>query len=178
MSRQTLSLLCHPDAPCDFLSSVEVEVSATVRGLGLVYRLAGDPVRLRLPQPATPGPADGLWRHTCCEAFLAGAGEAYREFNFSPSGQWAVHDFDAYRRPAQDNAPPANLPILLERQAGGVALAVEIPSGLVPARTLALGLTAVIEAANGAISYWALAHAPGKPDFHRRETFALRLEQP
>jgi hypothetical protein len=43
-----------------------------------------------------------------------------------------------------------------------------------PAR-LRLGLTAVIEQANLAKSYWALAHPPGEPDFHHRDGFALTL---
>lgn len=38
-----------------------------------------------------------------------------------------------------------------------------------------LGLSAVIEETSGAKSYWALAHAPGKPDFHHPDAFALDL---
>ncbi|MND06273.1 hypothetical protein D3C83_275510 [compost metagenome] len=41
--------------------------------------------------------------------------------------------------------------------------------------TLLVGLAAVIEAADGALSYWALRHAPAKPDFHHRDAFALAL---
>jgi len=40
-----------------------------------------------------------------------------------------------------------------------------------------LGLSAVIEAADGGLSYWALRHPPGKPDFHRPEAFALELDE-
>jgi hypothetical protein len=38
-----------------------------------------------------------------------------------------------------------------------------------------MGLSAVIEERDGMLSYWALRHAPGKPDFHRRDGFALEL---
>ena len=38
-----------------------------------------------------------------------------------------------------------------------------------------LGLAAVIEEANGRISYWALAHPPGRADFHQTDGFALEL---
>ena len=38
-----------------------------------------------------------------------------------------------------------------------------------------LGLSAVIEEHDGTLSYWALRHAPGKPDFHHRDAFALEL---
>jgi hypothetical protein len=33
----------------------------------------------------------------------------------------------------------------------------------------------VIEAIDGTLSYWALAHAPGSPDFHHLDCFALEL---
>jgi hypothetical protein len=38
-----------------------------------------------------------------------------------------------------------------------------------------LGLSAVIEDTRGSLSYWALAHPPGKPDFHHADGFALEL---
>jgi hypothetical protein len=38
-----------------------------------------------------------------------------------------------------------------------------------------LGLSAVIEEAGGGLSYWALAHPPGKADFHHSDCFALEL---
>jgi hypothetical protein len=42
----------------------------------------------------------------------------------------------------------------------------------------AWGLTAVLEEADGVKSYWALAHGPGKADFHHAACFAARLEAP
>ncbi len=36
------------------------------------------------------------------------------------------------------------------------------------------GMAAVLEDAKG-VSYWGLAHAPGKPDFHHPDSFALDL---
>jgi hypothetical protein len=38
-----------------------------------------------------------------------------------------------------------------------------------------LGLSAVIEEASSGKSYWALAHPPGKPDFHHADGFACEL---
>jgi len=37
-------------------------------------------------------------------------------------------------------------------------------------------LTAIVEQSNGALSYWALAHASAKPDFHHPDSFVLNLE--
>jgi hypothetical protein len=38
-----------------------------------------------------------------------------------------------------------------------------------------LGLSAIVEDTNGGKSYWALAHPPGKPDFHHADCFTLEL---
>jgi hypothetical protein len=40
-----------------------------------------------------------------------------------------------------------------------------------------LGLSAIIEETSGRKSYWALAHPPGKPDFHHPDCFACELLQ-
>ena len=41
-----------------------------------------------------------------------------------------------------------------------------------------LGLAAVIEETSGRKSYWALAHPPGKPDFHHPDCFAHEFSRP
>jgi hypothetical protein len=38
-----------------------------------------------------------------------------------------------------------------------------------------LALSAVIEETNGRKSWWALAHPPGKADFHHPDSFVLEL---
>jgi hypothetical protein len=38
-----------------------------------------------------------------------------------------------------------------------------------------IGLAAVIEDTSGHKSYWALAHPPGKADFHHSDSFALEF---
>ncbi len=47
--------------------------------------------------------------------------------------------------------------------------------GLTDEVPLRLGLSAVLEMKDGSLSYWALAHPPGKPDFHHPDSFALTL---
>jgi hypothetical protein len=42
---------------------------------------------------------------------------------------------------------------------------------------LEVSLTAVIEQVVQGVSYWALAHTGAEPDFHRRDSFRLRLLQ-
>ena len=41
---------------------------------------------------------------------------------------------------------------------------------------LLLGLAAVIESGNGDLSYWALKHPPGKPDFHHAHGFVYEVD--
>jgi hypothetical protein len=40
---------------------------------------------------------------------------------------------------------------------------------------LRLALAAVSEAAGGRLTYWALQHPPGEPDFHHPDGFVLEL---
>lgn len=144
-------------------------------GLQLSYRLRPADL-LRLPAPARPGPADGLWRQTCCEVFIATVdGPAYREFNLSPSGQWAVYDFATYRQ-RNDAWQASAAPSIACRHAGDdLQLDATLPAELLPAGANRLGLSVVAEATDGSLSYWALDHAGERPDFHLAASFTLPL---
>lgn len=141
------------------------------------YTLTGDLDRLRLPAAQPPGPADGLWRHTCCEVFVATAGlPAYREFNFSPSGQWAAYAFRATRQP-DAGATAFDAPRLFwHRQDETMEFTAELDADWLPAgEALDIGLSVVAEDIDGKLAYWALAHPSPQPDFHHRDAFALRV---
>lgn len=131
--------------------------------------------RFTLPPTAPEERADGLWETSCFEAFLKLEGkDGYREWNFSPSCQWAAYDFTNFREgmAAADigAAPYIRLEDNLTWWALGATIAVEAG----PAWRL--GLSAVLEERDGTKSYWALAHPPGdKPDFHHADCFAARL---
>ena len=49
---------------------------------------------------------------------------------------------------------------------------------LLTMQPLRLGLSAVIEDDSGKLSYWALKHPSGKPDFHHPDTFVLEIAPP
>lgn len=174
------SLRPHPTTPCPAIAGIDVRVSTQPDGdLILTYTMSGDLTGLLIPDPTLPIRKDELWRHTCFEAFvMADYGPGYREFNFSPSGEWAAYDFHDYRNgtPLALATDPAiacracDYALELEVRLSGPAL----PKGV----RLHLGLSAVIEEKQGALSYWALQHPPGKPDFHHTGAFALILEQP
>ena len=97
MSRHPLTP--HATSPQTAAERLVVEVARGEQDcLQLNFRLSGDIGALVLPAPAASVRADGLWRHTCFEAFVAAAGpREYWEFNFSPSGAWAAYHFTGYR---------------------------------------------------------------------------------
>lgn len=171
-----LSLNPHPDTPCANPAGIVVALARRADGgLALTFRATGDPAGLAIPAPATPARTDGLWRHTCFEAFVRSEGQpGYREFNLSPSGRWAAYAFRAYRADAAD-LPMAAPTIAWQRHADRVELAAVLPAAALPDGPLRLGLAAVIEQADGRIGYWALRHPAGKPDFHHTDAFALVL---
>lgn len=180
---RTLTLLKHSAAACPPGLAIDVRVSPGGAGLTLAYRLQGPLADILVPAPCSPGFADGLWQHTCFEAFVAAAGNpGYREFNFSPSGQWAAYAFTDYRQRDPDFAPGPTPEISVRRDADSLQLDVCVSAGLLPAAAPGtaweLGLSAVVEAADGSRSYWALAHPGLQPDFHRRDAFRLALAAP
>jgi hypothetical protein len=137
------------------------------------YSIEGNLEGLRIPAPRPPCIVRGLWQHTCCEIFVAPAdAPAYHEFNLSPSGEWAAHAFERYREGAMLSDAALDPRIAVRRAPGKLELEALIR---IEGRRLLIGLAAVIEAADGALSYWALKHPPGKPDFHHRHGFALEL---
>jgi hypothetical protein len=170
--RRTLRL--HPDSRCTAVTRIDVEVTQQRAGsLLLSYVVTGTIGDLRLPPPAAPVRADELWRHTCFEAFVrASPGEAYCEFNFAPSTQWAAYRFDSYRAgrrvAVEIGTPRIEAQTAAERYALQAALELDVAAWR-------LGLAAVIEETNGNKSYWALAHPPGKPDFHHSDCLALEF---
>lgn len=166
----------HPGCADDGACAVEAGVQWLADGgLGLVFAVSG--AGLVVPGPCQPAFRDGLWQHTCCEVFIAEADGAYREFNFSPSGEWAAYRFSAYRERDPAFAPAAAPQIEMQAGIDTFRLTVRLaPNALPDARALRLGLSAVLETADGRKTYWALAHAASQPDFHRPESFVLILE--
>jgi hypothetical protein len=145
--------------------------------LVLQYRLEGRLGGLAIPAPAAPRRTDRLWEHTCFEAFLRPAGQpGYDEYNFSPSGEWAAYRFAGRRSGMQPLAlvqPPA---IACLRTGDRLDLRVTLEPGPFAGRPVDVGLCAVIEAGDGSLSWWALRHPAGPPDFHDPESFTLRLD--
>jgi hypothetical protein len=147
------------------------------------FAVEGDVGALLVPDGGDPRRADRLWQHTCFETFVVeqeGEG-GYFELNFAPSTEWAVYHFTAYRTGmtvVEAARPPR---ISVSREAGRLSLDAVIDLESLPALQdspiLRLALSAVVEDTQHRLSYWALAHPPGKPDFHHADGFALTVTQ-
>jgi hypothetical protein len=175
-----LALKLHPDSTSSAANSVEVEVARARDGaFALSYVVTGKISGLRLPPVVASTRADELWRHTCFEAFLSIPPDTgYYEFNFSPSTQWAAYRFSGYRSGMQvaSEIDERNIETSSSPRSFTLRTALDLDRANVPRSTRwRLGLSAVIEETNGNKSYWALAHAPGKPDFHCADCFTYEF---
>ena len=165
--------------PCGFVDRLDVAVARPqADALALRYTLVAKRDRVRIPPPATCARADGLWRHTCFEAFLKLAGEsAYRELNFSPSGEWAAYRFSGYRTGMLSDPEQSAPQLEVHPSADGLILdaRVPLPPALATATALTMAIAAVVESDDGTLSYWALRHPGSQPDFHHSDSFLLEL---
>lgn len=178
-----VALVRHPSTPAPAVRRIDVEVASTDEGgLRLRFFLDGDVSAIAVPPVRKTGPTDGLWQHTCFEAFVSGEGSrTYCEYNFSPSTEWAAYGFSAYRTgkvPIEYTNPPAvTVSVTDDRIALEAVIPLEALLALPGDGTLLLGLAAVIEDQNGTLSYWAIAHRAEKPDFHSPAGFVLEIER-
>lgn len=176
------SLKIHPECLCDAVTEIAAEATRPYASvLKLHFRIFGDAGDLRLPEAKPAARTNALWRHTCFEAFVrAGSNAGYVELNVASSFEWAAYEFDAYRkgmRPSRDIDAPV---VEIHRQDFGFELQATFDLGprVPPDAAWRLALSTVIEETNGRLSYWALAHPPGKPDFHHKDCFMLELAAP
>jgi hypothetical protein len=175
-----LSLEPHPSTPPAGLpfkvwASVDHVASlGAVATTNIWFGVGAPATRFAIPEQREPARVDGLWQTTCFEAFLRPAGDqAYREWNFAPSGEWAAYDFSGYRE-GSANADIAAPPYVRMEDnftwwALGATISVDAEV------SWELGLSAVLEEKDGTKSYWALAHMGEKPDFHAPGCFTARL---
>ena len=176
-----LALQPHRNSLSFAARQIEVEVAhPRSSSLMLSYTVIGRIRDLKLPPAAAPTREDELWRHTCFEAFLRMLpGATYYEFNFAPSTQWAAYRFASYRSHMRAatamNTPAIAVQSSPDRFTLEAAMELEELTDLPRNASLRLGLSAVIEETSGHKSYWALAHPPGKPDFHHSDGFAYEL---
>ncbi len=176
-------LLPHPSTPCPAIERFSVRVDRVSADLlVLYYQLIGDIDSVLLPSQQRSAHADELWKCTCFEAFIAPAGAShYIELNFSPSSEWAAYAFERYRVGMRTIAPAEPPRILCRRREGELGADVDVHLGSLgvdTAAVLSLGLAAVLQDQQGALSYWALSHPAPKPDFHLAAAFTASVPAP
>lgn len=179
--RQQLRL--HPDSRSRAVTQIEVEIAhPRADSLALSYIVTGNISGIRMPFATAGGRSDELWRHTCFEAFIRAPPDAtYYELNFSPSKQWAAYRFSNYRNGMCAADEISELPI--ETRSGPdcytlqASLDLDRLSNLPRDGQWHLALSALIEDQSGRMSYWALAHPSGRPDFHGAECFAYEFSR-
>jgi hypothetical protein len=174
----SLQLQCHRDSQCDALSQITVSVERLKHGaLSLRYHLRGRVGGVLLAPLLTSKRQDNLWKTTCLEVFVrSGSDQSYREFNFAPSGNWAAYQFADYR--ADMISPPGIVAprIGTKMDPDCYEMDVLVATGLPDIGTWDVGVSAIIEETDGRKSYWALAHPPGKADFHHPDGFTHRIK--
>ena len=159
----------HPSS-VDRIKGISVRVERDQKALKVGFALEGDLSLIALPPAGPARRGDKLWQHTCFEIFVSERMPAYHEFNFSPSGEWAAYAFRRYREALPDL--PAIRSVSVRRSADRLELEATIPvrdGGLLAA------VSAVVESRSGALSYWALKHPTGKPDFHHPDAFVVEI---
>ena len=167
-------LLAHPDSACRGGCSHPVEARlAAPAQLGCHYALHGDIGRVRLPDSPR-----GRRARTGCGGTPASRSSWRRRWPATTNSTF--HPRSTGRRitsritaagmtPARLAQPPA------PARAAAAPRGLELVSDAAILRDwriwpraprLQLALAAVVEDEDGRLSYWALRHAPGKPDFH------------
>jgi len=153
---------------------IKIKFIKSLESLHITFELRTrlDTLVIPLFNPSTAKRTDKLWEHTCFEIFIGSKdGEAYREFNLSPSGDWNVYLFKGYRENMTTDPAFTSLPFDVRADPeDGLDMTVKIDNALVPvtADTL-VGISAVLEHTTGIKSYWAINHPKPNPDFHAKE---------
>lgn len=174
MRLQTHELVPHPNfAPKD-VRGVSVLWKELADGrLMLRYRVDGCS-SLTAPQFRGKGRGEELWQTTCFELFLYDGAGRYREFNFSPSQQWAAYRFAGYRS-QRENFEPRRTPEIIPEMGRKIFMLTAFIDLAELEGAQSAAVSAVLEEKGKRPSYWALVHNGLKPDFHDPTCFRLPL---
>ena len=159
--------------------TIRGSIARRAEALSVRYEVRGDLSKVSIPIDAeAPRRKDRLWEETCLELFLGTEDSGrYWEFNLSPAGNWNVYRFDGYREGMREVPLYPSLPFDVRIGPDSLDLSMELDVGtILPAEeTLRIGVAAVVKAVDGCTIHLALSHPGPRPDFHRREGFALTI---
>lgn len=180
MTEHSFSLVPFPDSKIP-----EVQITGRIvreeNLLSIHYLLSGKIEDIFIAETVNlPGRRNELWATTCFEFFLGIPNEhAYWEFNLSPSGDWNAYRMDAYRRVGfREETRIRQLQLDAMRNSDSLSLAgrVDLSPIVESGMPLQAGVTGVVQARDGYLTYWALVHPGSQADFHAKESFTLLLE--
>ena len=157
--------------------------------LRFAFQICGDRSSLSLPELQASHlrrQLDELWQSTCFEVFIGAAGELpYLEFNFAPSGDFAIYAFERYREGMMTIVPLVAPLLAVEHSSDRYTFSGTVRLRLSSERIHKIGrapaleasLTAVVKSReeNAVPNYWAIRHAGERADFHLRESFLIKL---
>jgi hypothetical protein len=165
----------------DLLPNVELSgrIERQKETLSIAYQLQGNLNEISIDPPVIiPSRKFELWTATCFEFFIGIPGNSdYWEFNLAPSGDWNVFHLDDYRQGLQNELAFTTLPFTIDRQANCLLLTLtfDLSKIISVAQTLEISVTTVIKSHLNEISYWALTHPGTAADFHRRDSFIIKI---
>ena len=174
---QTFNLIPYPT---NNLPQIQItgEIERMETQLSIRYVVTGEVDSILLPSISnTVSRKHDLWKATCFEFFLAPKdGQAYWEFNMSPSGDWNVYVMDAYRQiNMREEMALTKLPFRFQKSDTDLTLDISLDlSAILSARQqIQVGITTILQTTDGNESYWALTHPGAQADFHLRESFLI-----
>jgi hypothetical protein len=179
MSGRSFSLQPFPVAGHPPRVTIVGSIARRSNTLAIRYALLGRLADLVIPAPAAvPARRYGLWEETCFESFLGPKDSPrYWECNLSPSGDWNVYAFTAYRQGMEEELALTLLSFKVQRKSDSLSLALKLDlDAIVRAdQALEVAVSAVIKQRNGEVTYWALTHRGPQADFHCRDSFIIAL---
>eukprot|EP00545_Synedropsis_sp_CCMP1620_P010204 CAMPEP_0119022436 /NCGR_PEP_ID=MMETSP1176-20130426/28012_1 /TAXON_ID=265551 /ORGANISM="Synedropsis recta cf, Strain CCMP1620" /LENGTH=185 /DNA_ID=CAMNT_0006977297 /DNA_START=120 /DNA_END=677 /DNA_ORIENTATION=+ len=129
-----------------------------------------------------PSRKDNLWKTTCLEFFLSNPNNSkeYWEINLSPTRDWNVYHFDDYRSGMKrELRVTSGVEINVDPDTKKHKLTATLDLSeleLLATQPLDMSVTAVIEnLKDDSQTFWALTHTGDEADFHRRDSFILKI---
>jgi len=158
--------------------TIQGGIGRTPETLILSFVLQGNLDDLVLSTATERKRCDNLWQSTCLEMFWAEEGKKnYRELNLAPSGAWNVYAFTDYRTGMHREERIGEPLIEIQHTPARFSLTAEMEiTNLHPGNApLMVGVSGVLQHRDSRLSYWALTHPAGRPDFHAPRYFLLRV---
>lgn len=173
-------LVPHPEMGPKGIQSVEVDVVRATNTILLMYGV--EPADTLLLPAYERERRDNLWHGSCFELFVKPDSRGYVEYNFAPLEAWNAYSFVDWRMGRRAYQPDVEPRIVDSRTDGRresfparYELDVVISPDILALAPAAASLAAILQEEDGTMSYWALAHPPGEPNFHHPDCFAATL---